>query len=154
MAELQPVPWDQTALAPRARCGCLPVPQPTSYTDVRRDVATLVPPLPCAHFPPPEISRVLRARSRPARWQQCSPGGLQSLGKGHAAPRVPSRHRGDPQRDPDLSQIRREKGNRGEEETCGQQEGGGLQEKRRTHCQLGSCVCCLQAAANHSLQLK
>lgn len=22
------------------------------------------------------------------------------------------------------------------------------------HCQLGSCVCCLEAAANHSLQLK
>lgn len=90
--------------------------------------------------------------------QQCSPRGLQSLRRGQVATHVPSLHwgtsAGDPQRDPVLCQIRREKGDQGEEETGGEQEGGGMQEKRRTHCQLGSCVCCLEAAANHSLQLK
>lgn len=43
--------------------------------------------------------------------------------------------------------------NRGEEKSDGEREGGGMQEMR-TRCQLGSCVCCLEAAANHSLQLK
>lgn len=45
-------------------------------------------------------------------------------------------------------------GQRGEEKTGGEREGGGKQEEMRSHCQLGSCVCCLEAAANHSLQLK
>lgn len=99
-------------------------------------MATLVPLLPSARCPPAEIRRVL---------PPCSPPGPAGTGEG--SPSIAgmltqgcAKSRGGRQR--------------GEEKSSGEREGGGMQEEMRTHCQLGSCVCCLEAAANHSLQLK
>lgn len=100
---------------------------------IRCDVATLVPLLLFSTYGDKE-GAACPLPPGPAGAGQGSPGVVGMLTQGSAKPRGG--------------------GQRIEEKTSGKREGGGMQEEMRTHCQLGSCVCCLEAAANHSLQLK